>query len=247
MSAITFGLSQILIGTAATSGTMPGSLTKIGKTYKETCKLAQAESEVTEHFEEGKSSPAVRVKTKKIPVLKFSILDPDATLLKTLVGGTLTGSVWSFNGTEAVANAAIRVMSEQGLWVDVPNGDIDAVVNADFSKKGIFLIDVTVTPMEVDNGESIKSYVGGGLTVSPTSLSFTSAADATGKTIAASSTGNITFAAGPSDVEWLTVTKSAKVATVKVLANTNGEARSANVTIVADGLTAIVPVTQAGA
>ena len=33
--------------------------------------------------------------------------------------------------------------------------------------------------------------------------------------------------------------------TVKVGANANSEARTANVTIIADGLTAVVPVTQA--
>lgn len=246
MATITLGLSEIQVGVASASGAMPGSLTKIGKTYKDTCKLVQASSDVTEHFEEGKSAPEVRRKSKKMPILTFSLMDPDPTLLASLVGGELTGGVWGYDGSEDVENKAIRVVSEQGLWVDIPNGDIEAVINAEFSTKGIFLLDVTVTPLAVTSGKPYQSYIGGGLTVDPTSLSFTSAADAVGKTVTATSSGNVTYAAAPSEAEWLTVTKSAKIVTVKVSANTNGEARTANVTIMADGKTAVVPVTQAG-
>lgn len=159
MSAITLGLSQISVGTAAPGGTMPTTVAKIGKTYKDTCKLTQAESDVTEHFEEGKSSPVVRNKQKKMPVLKFSIMDPDVTLLVDLVGGALTETTkWGFDGTEVVANKAVRVVTKQGLLVDIPNGDIEAVVNAEFSDKGIFMIDVTVTPLAVTAGKAILAY-----------------------------------------------------------------------------------------
>lgn len=249
MSLITLGLSEIQVGVVESSGDMPISMAKIGKTYKETCKMNQAASDVTEHFEEGKSAPEVRKKSKKMPVITFSIMDPDVEILTNYVGGTNTGGKWGFNGDESVANKAIRVKSEQGLWVDVPNGDIEAVINADFSAKGITLVDFTVTPMSVPAGKNaILAYPAPtALEVSPTTLSFTSAADSVGKTITATSSGNVTYAAAPAEAEWLTVTKSAKVVTVKVLANANSEARTAYVTIVADGKTAVVPVTQAGA
>jgi hypothetical protein len=247
-SLITLGLSQILVGTAAPGGTMPGTLAKIGKTYKDTCKVAQAASDVTEHFEEGKASPEVRKKTKKIPVLTFSMMDPDAQALADYIGGTVTNGKWGFDGSETVVNRAIRVQTTQGFYVDIPNADIEAVINSDLSAKGIFLVEFTVTPMAVSAGKAINMYDGtSGLTVSPTSLSFTSAADSTGQTITATSTGNLTLASKPDDVEWLTVTRSGKVATVKVVANANSETRSAVVTLIADGLTAYVTVTQAGA
>lgn len=84
-SLITLGLSQIMVGTAAPDGTMPtAALTKIGKTYKDTCKMAQDASDVTEHFEEGRSAPEVRKKAKKIPALTFSIMDPDEAFLESM-------------------------------------------------------------------------------------------------------------------------------------------------------------------
>lgn len=255
MGLITLGLSQIEVGTVDVTGNMPadGSLAKIGKTYKDTCKLAQAAADATEHYEEGAAAPEVRKKSRKMPILTFSIMDPSVTTLITYVGGENIGTEespkWGYNGNENVENKAIRVKSEQGLWVDIPNADIEAVINADFSAKGLFMVDFTVTPMAVPTGKkAVHSYPSpGALVVSPTSLSFTSAADATGKTVTATSTGNVTYAAGPSNAEWLTVTKSAKVVTVKVSANANSEARTANVTIIADGKTVLVPVTQAGA
>lgn len=248
MPLISLGLAEIQVGVAAPGGTMPASLTKIGKTYRDTCKINQDAAEVTEHFEEGKASPEVRNKQKKIPVLKFSIMDPDAQTLADYIGGTIDAGVWGFDGTETVANKAIKVVTSQGLVFDIPNADIEAVLNAELSVKGIVLVDFTVTPMAVTAGKAIKAYNGSvALTVTPTTLSFTSAADATGKTITATSTGNLTYAGAPPEAEWLTVTRSLKVATVKVSANTNSEARTANVTVIADGLTAIIPVTQAGA
>lgn len=249
MSLITLGLSEIQVGVVESSGDMPVTMAKIGATYRETCKMNQAPAEVTEHYEEGQSAPAVRKKSKKMPVVTFSIMDPDVDLLVAYIGGTKTGTAWGFNGNEAVENKAIRVKSEQGLWVDIPNADIEAVINADFSAKGITLVEFTVTPMAVPAGKkAILAYPAPtALVVDPLTLSFTSAADSVGKTITATSSGNVTFAAAPAEAEWLTVTRSLKVVTVKVLANTNSESRTAYVTIVADGKTAVVPVTQAGA
>ena len=251
-SLITLGLAEIQVGAAGANGVMPGSMAKIGAAYRDTCKLAQAASEITEHFEEGKAAPKVRKKAKTMPVLTFSVMDPDVLMLINYIGGTNVGTEgapkWGFDGSEAVANKAIRVMSEQGLWVDIPNGDIEAVINADMSAKGLFMVDFTVTPMAVTEGKPIQAYDGtSGLTVDPTSLSFAATADSSGKTITATSSGSVTYAAAPSNAEWLTVTRNGKVVTVKVSANTNTESRTAIVTIVADGLTAYVPVTQAGA
>lgn len=247
MGLITLGLSEIQVGTVDVNGDMPATMTKIAKTYKDTCKLTQAVSEVAEHYEEGKASPEARNKQKKMPILVFSVMDPDADIMANYIGGTNTNGKWGMNGDEVNANKAIRVIPKKGLTVDIPNADIEAVINSDMSAKGIFLVDFTVTPMAVPTGKkAIMAYPSSTLEVTPTSLSFTSAADATGKTITATSTGNVTFAAADPGADWITVTRALKVVTVKVTANANSEARTANVTIVADGKTVVVQVTQAG-
>lgn len=157
-SVITIGLAKISVGAAATSGTMPTSLEKIGKVYKDSCKIAQDAAEVTEHFEEGKSAPEIRKKSKKVPKVTFSLMDCDpATLVKYIGGETVNTNGWGFNGDEITANVAMKIESEQGLDFCIPNADVEAVINADMSAKGIFLVDFTVTPCAVTAGKAISA------------------------------------------------------------------------------------------
>lgn len=157
---ITLGLCEIQVGEASPSGTMPTTLAKIGKTYKDTAKIAQDSSDVTEHFEEGKAAPEVRRKARKIPVLTFSIMDASIQDLIDYVGGENVGTdavpKWGYDGNEVVANKAIKVLTEQGLDFEIPNGDIEAVINADLTAAGIFLVDFTVTPMAVSSGKALR-------------------------------------------------------------------------------------------
>ena len=163
---ITLGLSEILVGKASEDGTMPAEseMKKLGKTYKDTAKINQEASEVTEHFEEGRATPEVRKKSKKIPKLTFSIMDADIDALVKYVGGTKVDKSgnsktrWAFDGSEQVENCSILVKSEQGLHFEIPNGDIEAVINADMSAKGIFLVEFTVTPLAVKEGKAIRAY-----------------------------------------------------------------------------------------
>lgn len=158
---ITLGLCQILVADASAAGTMPtkANMTKIGKTYKDTANINQDAADVTEHFEEGKSAPEVRKKTKKIPKVTFSIMNPDPTLLATYIGGSVdsTTGEWKFDGDEAVANKAIYVETEQGLDFAIPNGDIEAVINGALSASGIVLVEFTVTPLAVTSGKAIRA------------------------------------------------------------------------------------------
>lgn len=76
--------------------------------------------------------------------------------------------------------------------------------------------------------------------VTPASLAFTNAADATGKEIAVSSTGTVTAS---SSQTWCTVSVSGKKVTVKVDANAS-TARTADVSVTQNGKTTIVVVSQ---
>ncbi len=151
------GLKQVKVGVAALDGTMPENLAKIGKVYKDTIKITQDAADVTEHYEEGKSAPEVRKKSKKIPKITFSLMDCDMSALADYVGGEVDGNgKWGYDGDEVVANKAIFLEAEQGADFEIPNGDIEAVINADMSAKGIFLVDFTITPMAVTAGKAFR-------------------------------------------------------------------------------------------
>ena len=157
---ITLGLCQILVADASAAGTMPAkaSMTKIGKTYKDTANINQDAADVTEHFEEGKSAPEVRKTSKKIPKVTFSLMNPDPAMLAAYVGGEVDNNGdWGYDGDEVTANKAVYVETEQGLDFAIPNGDIEAVINGALSASGIVLVDFTVTPCAVTTGKAIRA------------------------------------------------------------------------------------------
>ena len=240
---ITLGLSQIEAGDASTIGAMPVTMIKIGKTYKDSCKLVQASSDVTEHYEEGRSAAEVRRKSKKAPTLTFSLMDPDPQLLADLIGGEITGgNTWGFDGTEFVANRAIRVKSEQGMWIDIPNGDIEAVINSEFSEKGIFLVDVTVVPAAVTARKAMFAYPQPSLVLDSAVLEFAAASDTGAVTpVPAAAVSNVYVRPGDT---WLTA-EIQNVNEVYITASENtGAPRSSYVTIVSGGNIGIVTVNQ---
>jgi hypothetical protein len=157
-STITLGLSVINVGESKTDGTVQATLGKIGKTYKDSCKIAMANADVTEHYEEGKSAPEVRKKNKKIPTLAFQLMNPDPAMLAAYVGGEVdqTTGAWGYSGDEIVTNKYIQVVTEQGLNFEIPNGDIEAAINGELSAKGIVVIDFTVTPCAVATGKAFR-------------------------------------------------------------------------------------------
>ena len=91
--------------------------------------------------------------------------------------------------------------------------------------------DMTFTIVACQDGELYTRFIKSGATVSPETLTFTSAADSTGKT-ATVTTAAESISAESSEA-WATVTVAAKVVTVKVTANTasGAVARTAVVTI----------------
>ena len=157
MGLITLGLSQIKVGEAAPNGVMPTTLNKIGKVYKDTCKINQDATDVTEHFEEGMAAPEIRKKTRKIPKVAFSLMDSSPEMLAAYVGGAVVGDKWVFDGNELVANKALLIETEMGLDFEIPNGDIEATINSDMSAKGIFLVDFIVTPLAVESGKALRA------------------------------------------------------------------------------------------
>ncbi len=126
---------------------------KVGMTYKDTCKMTQDAADVTEHFEEGKTAPAIKNKEKKIPKIEFSIMNPDAKFLADHMGGTydLATKTWGFDGTEVVEPDEWDIITKKGMDFHIPKGDADVTVDFDISDKGLLLVKFAVTPLQPDD------------------------------------------------------------------------------------------------
>lgn len=161
----TRGLLQISVGAVdlTPDGVFPADFTKLGEAYKDSVKFSQDDPEKTEFFEEGKSVPAVITETKKVPVFSCSIMNPDPKFLSDYLGGSFTaasstrGSLWGYDGSEVVADKGVLIESKVGMKLLIPNAKIQAKMNAELSDKGLFLIDLTITPQAVTSGKAIYS------------------------------------------------------------------------------------------
>jgi hypothetical protein len=160
----TYGLSDISVGAVelTPTGAIPATgFTKIGETYQDSCKSSQEAAEVTAFYEEGKAVPAVSTEKKKPIVFSFSIMNPDPKLLSDYLGGSFAaasasvGSTWGWDGSETVANAAFIIKPKAGMTIYIPNGKVQAVLNAALSSKSLVLVDFTVTPEGVTSGKAI--------------------------------------------------------------------------------------------
>jgi hypothetical protein len=79
-------------------------------------------------------------------------MDADLTVLQTLLGGETTGTgdmqKWSAPDKLPVIEKSVRITPEQGLKFEVPRMKLASKINAEFSKKGILLIDVAGTVLQ---------------------------------------------------------------------------------------------------
>ncbi len=152
MSLVTLGLSKIEVGDIGTDGAMGTTLSTLGYTYQDTCKMTQDDPETTEHYAEEADDPIVSISRGGKTNFAFSIMDADLTVLKTLLGGTTTGTgateKWEAPDKLPVIEKSVRITPEQGLKFEIPRMKLVSKINAEFSKKGIMLIEVTGTVLQ---------------------------------------------------------------------------------------------------
>jgi len=154
-SIFTLGLSKIEVGAIGEQGDMGTSLLPLGYTYQDTCKMTQDDPETTDHYAEEVDDPVVSISRGGKTNFSFSIMNPSVTVLADLLGGTGTegdGSTtqdkWEAPDKIPVVEKSVRITPEQGLKFEIPRMKLISKINAEFSKKGILLIEVSGTVMQ---------------------------------------------------------------------------------------------------
>lgn len=159
----TLGLSQIEAGAIAADGGMGTTLATLGYTYQDTCKMTQEDPETTDHYAEEVDDPVVSISRGGKTNFAFSIMDPSVTVLADLLGGTgmegdgsTTQDKWEAPGSIPTVEKSIRITPQQGLKFEIPRMKLVSKINAEFSKKGILLIEVAGTVMQPTKSGTAK-------------------------------------------------------------------------------------------
>ncbi|MDR1652231.1 MAG: hypothetical protein LBS01_01015 [Prevotellaceae bacterium] len=161
----TIGLSSISIGDIAADGGMGASLTVLGQTAQDTCKFVQEDPETTDFYAEETDDPVFSMSKAGKTTFSFSVMNPELTTLQTLLGGTITAAdvensipaKWNAPDIMPVIEKSVRITPQQGLAFDIPRMKIVAKINGEFSKKNMFLIEVTGTALQPEK-TGIKKY-----------------------------------------------------------------------------------------
>ncbi|MDD4820516.1 MAG: hypothetical protein PHD21_06760 [Flavobacteriales bacterium] len=162
----TFGLSSIKVGACGANGAMGTVLEVLGKTYKDSCKLTQADPEVTEHYSEESDDPEVTVSKSGKITLAASIMNPSLQVMQKLFGGTVVEASstvaerWNAPDVMEAKEMSIEITPTKGFKCEIPRASVVAKVNGTYARTGIFLIDITATVLKPEGEVAKISFVG---------------------------------------------------------------------------------------
>lgn len=166
MSVVTLGLSKIEVGDIAEDGAMGSTLAQLGFTYQDTCKMVTDDPEETDHYAEEQDDPVVTTIRGGRTRFNFSIMDADLQVLTQLLGGEITGTgateKWVAPAKLPIIEKSVKITPEQGLQFEIPRMRLVSKFNAEFSKKGIMLIEVAgtvYTPTKTGEGKMSVSKI----------------------------------------------------------------------------------------
>lgn len=163
MSKVTLGLSAILAKDeelkAASDAFKEDSYTAYGLTYEDTCNMSQEDGETTEFYAEEEDEAIDEITKQGKTTFNFSLMDPTLDSLKRLFGGEITEKIWGYPDTVAEVEASIIIKPRKGLSFHISRGKVKAKFNGQFSKKGLMLLEISVTVMKPTTAGVRKIYV----------------------------------------------------------------------------------------
>ena len=138
------GLSKIEVADIdPATGLAKGEYSTLGKTYENTCKLTEDDPEETEFYCEEEDDPQETISKRGKTKLAFS----------TIFGGTYTEKTgeapafWESPDQLVEVEKYVKITPRIGGVVEIRRLKMRAKVNADYSKKGLFLVEVSGTVM----------------------------------------------------------------------------------------------------
>lgn len=145
MAQITIGLASIKVADILADGATGTTFAPLGYTYENTCKFTEADPETTAFYAEEVDDAIDSSEKAGETKLNFSIANPDVDTLVAVFGGTKDGSSWHAPETKPVIEKSIEVTPKKGLKFTIARAKLTAKLNADFSRKGLFLVEVSCT------------------------------------------------------------------------------------------------------
>lgn len=148
MALITIGLASIKVADILADGATGTTFAALGYTYENTCKFSEADPETTSFYAEEVDDAIDTSEKPGETKLNFSIANPDVDTLVAVFGGTKVGNAWHAPDTKPTIEKSIEITPKKGLKFTICRAKMTAKLNADFSRKGLFLVEVSCTILQ---------------------------------------------------------------------------------------------------
>lgn len=150
---ITRGLDKIEVGAVGADGGAGTTLAVLGYSDRDSpVTLIEEDPTIDDLFAHEIDIPLDSEITAGKTELLFTVVDPDATTLASIFGGTATGTgtgaTYDFPSSKSIADKTVKITPKKGLIITIPRGGMYGKINADFAKAGKFAIDMVVTVLQ---------------------------------------------------------------------------------------------------
>ena len=121
--------------------------------------MTQEDGESTEFFAEEEDDAIDEITKQGKTTFNFSVMDPSLDTIARLFGGEVASDVYAYPDAVAQKEESVIIIPKKGLCFHVTRGRIKAKFNGEFSKKGLILLEVTVTVMKPNTSGVKKIYI----------------------------------------------------------------------------------------
>lgn len=142
----TYGLKSIKFGEASEDGTMPVLLTELFRTYRDSVSFVEDDPDIADEYSDQDDDPVISIGTKGKKTIKVSTFDYSPEVLTAMKGGSTLNGQWVEPVGFQTIHKAVEVLTDTDLPFQCPKVQVVAKFNAEFKKKGLALLEITMTP-----------------------------------------------------------------------------------------------------
>ncbi len=152
MAKYSYGIATFLFGDIdQTTGLQINPVELKEAIYRDSFNMTEEEGTTTDHYSEMDTTPKVSFTEVGKETLTLQIMESQATMLERFLGGTVAtldgSSAWSKPSGASNIEKFLDITTVDGTRIRIPRAKVTGRKNMQFRRNGIWLIDVTITPL----------------------------------------------------------------------------------------------------
>lgn len=152
MAKYSYGVASFLVGDITpVTGAILNPVEIKEAVYRDTFNMTEEEGTTTDHYSEMDTTPKVSFTEVGKETITLQLMETQAAMLERFLGGTVTTlegqSTWHKPQGAPSIEKFIKITTVDGTLIQIPRAKVTGRKNLQFRRNGIWLIDVTITPL----------------------------------------------------------------------------------------------------